>query len=143
MYHELRHQFTGDTVSGWSDITDDPGVAAALSGLYGADGWDLVDAWVGLLAEPHAPGASVGPTLSAIVVDQFIRLRDGDAFFFEWDTELDAVRDEIRNTTLRDIILANTNIRPRMLQEGVFFAPEPGGCVRPPDRLGGCEAQAP
>jgi len=41
---------------------------------------DNIDPWVGLLAEDHVAGASVGPSAMAIITNQFTRLRDGDLF---------------------------------------------------------------
>ena len=42
--------------------------------------------------------------------EQFHRLRVSDPLFYEWDPDLSQVLDEIRNTTLTDVILRNTGI---------------------------------
>lgn len=47
------------------------------------DSVDQIDLWIGGLAEIAIEGALLGPTLGAIVSDQFARLRDYDRFFYE------------------------------------------------------------
>ena len=55
-------------------------------------GWDS-------LLKPIVPNAAVGPTLIAILKDQFERLRDGDRFWYE--AYLDpATLSVVQNTTL-------------------------------------------
>ena len=64
----------------WREVTGDARLAAELGRLYG-DVED-VDAWVGLLAEGAERG-EFGETLAAVLVDQFVRLRSGDRFFYD------------------------------------------------------------
>jgi len=100
----------------FSDITEDADLAQDLAEVYGHI--DSVDLWVGGLAEDHLPGSSVGETFSAILVDQFQRLRAGDRYWYEniWSgTELET----IRSTRLSDVIMRNTQIVG--LQDNVFF----------------------
>ncbi len=86
-----------------------------------------IDLWVGLLAEDHAEGSSLGETSTLIIADQFERLRDGDRFYFE-NTMTDDEICEIESTTLADIIERNTN--NSSLQANVFFfAPTIAGTV--------------
>ena len=77
-----------------------------------------IDFWIGSLAEDHVPGASVGPSIHAVIKDQFERLRDGDRFwyqnFFTGDLLL-----EIEGTRLIDIIRRNTDIGSEV-QDNVF-----------------------
>ncbi len=103
-----------------------PGAAAAgivtkLEALYGDI--NLVDAFVGMLAEDHLPGSNVGPLLNAIIGNQFARLRDGDSFFYTGDAflqlpEVKAVLD-IDNVSLANVIRWNTGVHG--LQDNVFF----------------------
>jgi hypothetical protein len=61
-----------------------------------------------LLAEDLKPGSSVGETVSAVLVDQFGRLRTGDRFYYENQfspTEIAA----LETVQLSDIILRNTD----------------------------------
>jgi peroxidase len=60
----------------------------------------------------------MGETFTAILVDQFTRLRDGDRFWYQYSLPNRLVRD-IENTSLADIIRRNTELTK--LQENVFF----------------------
>jgi hypothetical protein len=78
-----------------------------LQNLYGSV--DNIDLWIGVLAEDHLPGKSVGKTLHEMLKAQFEKLRDGDFYFYLNDPYLPAnVRDRIRNTTFSDVIRRNT-----------------------------------
>jgi hypothetical protein len=74
-------------------------LADALQEVYGSV--NNIDLWVGCLAEDHADGASVGPLVSAIVSDQFERLRDGDRFWYENQFTGDQLDDLHRPPPLR------------------------------------------
>ncbi len=52
-----------------------------LEVLYGADGLDNIDLWVGGLLETTVMGP--GPLFKKIIKEQFLRLRNGDRFWFE------------------------------------------------------------
>jgi hypothetical protein len=122
----LKKHFLGVTVSSMTDISTDPDTVARLTEAYGAGGATIVDPWPGLMAEDHFPGASVGPTLRAMFIDQFSRLRNGDAYYYEFDTDLDSkTRAQIKQTRLRDIILRNTNIPAALLTTGSAFFVDP------------------
>jgi hypothetical protein len=54
-------------------------LAARLKAIYGKP--SAVDAFVGLMSEPHVPGAELGELQLAIMTKQFQALRDGDRFF--------------------------------------------------------------
>ncbi len=102
------------------------GVARAYGATNGHDNVNLVDAWVGGIAEDHVPGTDVGPLVEASLIQQFTAVRDGDRFWFTRDSGL--TPDELNfvdNVTLADIIEADTGITN--LQSDVFLAavPEP------------------
>jgi peroxidase len=84
---------------------------------------DEVDAFVGMLSEPHVPGTQFGELQLAIWTQQFEALRDGDRFFYLNDPVLAAIRHlygiDYRQT-LAAIINANTEIRS---QPDVFTVP--------------------
>lgn len=44
---------------------------------------DNIDLWVGGLAEDHVPNSSLGETFHKIVREQFLRIRDGDRFWYQ------------------------------------------------------------
>ncbi|NND98676.1 MAG: peroxidase [Pirellulaceae bacterium] len=124
-YNSTREAYGLDRVESFDDITSNEDVATNLQSLYGDV--DNIDLWVGLMAEDHTADGSLGETATAIIADQFERLRDGDRFYYENTMSDQAIR-EIENTTLADIIQQNTNIDS--LQSNVFFfAPEITGTV--------------
>lgn len=116
-YNSMRAAYGLPRVKTFADITSDPTVQAKLQQLYGSV--DNIDAFVGALAEDHAPGADVGPLTKAVLVNQFTRLRDGDRLFYLNQfsgTQLQAL---LANTSLAKIIERNTGITN--LQSNVFY----------------------
>lgn len=124
-FNTMRQDFGLAPVASFGDITSDPVLAAALGSVYSSV--DEIDPWIGLLAEDHLAGASVGETLAAILVDQFTRLRDADRYFYAWDSDLDDLRAEIDGTLLSDIIMRNTDIAS--IRANVFVVPAPAGAL--------------
>jgi hypothetical protein len=99
-------------------------LAARLRAIYGSV--DRVDAFVGMIAEPHAPGASFGELQLAIWQKQFQALRDGDRFFFGNDPGLSSIRQRFGidfRRNLGDIIALNTDIPRAELAPNVFLVP--------------------
>lgn len=115
-YNTTREAYGLSRVTRFDQITSDPAMQAKLASTYGSV--NNIDLWIGGLAEDHLPGSSVGETFSAILVDQFVRLRDGDRYWYELSLPRDLVN-EINDTSLADIIRRNTDITK--LQENVFF----------------------
>ena len=74
-YNDVRADFRLPPVRSFSQITRNSQLAAKLQSLYGDV--NRVDAWVGILAEDHLPGSSVGPTANAVITDQFLRCVTG------------------------------------------------------------------
>lgn len=103
----------------FDEITSDPDLARTLEDLYG----DIedVDLWVGGLAEDHVADSFVGETFWTIIRDQFLRLRDGDRFWYERVFSGAELR-EIQATRLADVIRRNTRIR-REIPDDVFLVP--------------------
>ncbi|MEM9303739.1 MAG: peroxidase family protein [Pseudomonadota bacterium] len=100
----------------FADISSDPEVVERLARTYATP--DDIDLWVGALAEDPVPGAPVGELHRAMLVDQFVALRDADRFWYE--RVLDGrQRREVERTTLADIIRRNTTIGDE-LQNDVF-----------------------
>lgn len=115
-YNTVRESMGLPRVASFADITSDTELQANLQQLYGSV--DNIDLWVGALAEDHVPGASVGPTLRAIISDQFERLRDGDRFWYQ-NTFSGRALKQLESTTLADVIRRNTDLTN--LQQDVFF----------------------
>lgn len=127
-YAALRQALGLKPVRQFADIDADPQVSARLASAYA--NVDAVDAWSGLLAEPHARGAMVGHTLQRLIADQFIALRDGDRYWYQNWMPLD-LRSEIEATRLADIIRRNTDIGSE-IADNVFLVRsdqplQPGG----------------
>lgn len=127
-YNEVRRNFHLKPARKFSDITPDRKLQKKLEGIYG--NVEKVDAWVGGLAEPHLPEALVGETNSAVLRDQFVRLRDGDRFWYQHHLNKELQR-LVEDQSLSKIIHRNTKIG-RELPENVFVlkGPPPGGGPR-------------
>ena len=80
-YNQTRVDFGLAWVTSFDQITSDPELAGRLEQLYGSV--DNVDAWIGILAEDHVTGSSLGELGRTILIDQFSRLRNGDRFWYE------------------------------------------------------------
>lgn len=116
-YNEIREHFGIGRVTRFDQITKDKKIRRALRNTYGDV--DKIDAWVGMLAEDHAAGASIGKTMLVVLEEQFLRLRDGDRFWYENIFSDHTIR-FIEGQTLAEIIKRNTQISN--LQDNVFFA---------------------
>ena len=104
----------------FDQLSSDPETAAAFEKAYGSI--DAVDLWAGGLAEDHAPGAIIGPTFGEIIGDQFTALRDGDRYYFENQKFDRQTLNEIKGTTLSDLILRDTDTT--VMQSDAFVATE-------------------
>lgn len=114
-YNTVRQSYGLSRINSFADITSNPELQASLEQLYGSV--NNIDAFVGILAEDLEPGSSVGKTVGAILEEQFLRLRDGDRFYFE-NTLLPQEANLIRQTTLSDIIQRNTDTT--IIQDNAF-----------------------
>jgi peroxidase len=120
-YNDIRVAFGLPAATSFAQITGDPGKATALADAYASV--DDVDAWVGLLCEPHAQNAMVGETLQRVLTDQFVRLRDGDRFWFEIYLP-PSLADEVNTTLLSDIINRNMHGPASMRTDVFMMSPE-------------------
>ena len=113
-YNTCRKAYGLGEYSSFSEITNDLGVPLKLKTIYGEV--DNIDPWIGGLAEDHLEGAQVGPLVSAALIDQFCRLRDGDRFWWQNDNAfncegpLHQFVNDIEEITLGKIIKRNTDI---------------------------------
>src|SRR5437764_6027517 len=116
--NSMRAAYGLPRVTSFAQITSDVQVQQKLQQLYGSV--DNIDAFVGALAEDHAPGADVGPLTKAVLVNQFTRLRDGDRLFYlnqQWTSEEQSILQQ--GNSLSKIIKNNTGISN--LQSNVFY----------------------
>lgn len=115
-YNAVRKAYGLSPLASFAQITSNTELQQTLKSLYGSV--DNIDLWVGMLAEDHAAGASVGQLAKTVIADQFQRLRDGDRF---WYQRVFAGRtlSDLESTTLADVIKRNTTITN--LQSNVFF----------------------
>lgn len=115
-YNATRVALGLPKVTDFSQITKNVGLQQTLRSLYG--GVDNIDLWVGALAEDHVKGGSVGPTMRALIVEQFGRLRAADRFWYE-NTFTGVELQTLRGTKLSDVIARNTKLTT--VQKDVFF----------------------
>lgn len=117
-YNQCRVDYGLKKKTSFGQITDDPEIQSRLKKAYGSV--NDIDPWVGGLAEKPHRKAIIGEFFYTVVRDQFIRLRDGDRFWYEHDPAFSKAEvAQLRKTRLSDVIKRNTNIK--RLQKNVFF----------------------
>lgn len=85
---------------------------------------DDIDLYTGALSEKPIKGSVLGPTLTCLILDQFIRVKQGDRFWFENFQNPQAFTpeqlDEIRKTSLASVICENADnlemIQPKVME---------------------------
>ena len=126
-YNLIRQSYGLEAVVTFAEVSSDTSVQRTLEDIYDAVG--QLELWPAGLAEDHMEGAMLGETFHAIIVDQFIRLRDGDRFWYENDPYFltnKEILNELRETTLADIIRRNTPIDDE-IPDDAFTLATPGG----------------
>ena len=106
-HNQVRRAYGLRRARDFSEVSADVRVQARLSNVYASV--DDVDAWVGGLAEDAVPGALVGETVRAVLIEQFEALRDGDRFWYAIHLPPELVR-LVEQVTLADVIRRNTQI---------------------------------
>ena len=108
----------GETVTAVRRTT----TAARLKAVFGAV--DAVDAFTGMVSEPHVAGTEFGELQLAMWTTQFEALRDGDRFFYANDPVLEEIADvhgvDFRRT-LAEVIVDNTEMTDADLASNVFL----------------------
>lgn len=124
---------TDDATHGFDQITSDPNVQALLEQAYatmlfqngvptGLNAGDI-DPFIAGIAEDHIQNSDMGPLFTAILKNQFERIRDGDRYFFSnEDFNHEEIKLLLDGNTLARVIQSNTGIPDRDLQQNVFFA---------------------
>jgi len=128
-YNDAREAYGLRPARRFSDITRNRSLQNRLEQTF--DSPADVDLWTGGLCEDHARDAMVGETIQRILSEQFVRLRDGDRFWYQnyLDRELQSL---IERQTLAAIIRRNTEIS-REISDNVFLVPasvQPAGVRR-------------
>lgn len=114
--NQVRRDLGMQAYDNFDEVTSDATVAAKLKSVYASV--EDIDLWVGGLAEDHVANAMIGETWLVIIRDQFVRMRDGDRFFYLAYLPPPLV-DYVNGLTLARVIRANTAIGNE-LPENVF-----------------------
>ncbi|XP_069723286.1 dual oxidase 2 isoform X3 [Phaenicophaeus curvirostris] len=117
-YNRARERFGLQPLQNWSDLAPhmEPQVLEEVAALYGNN-------TSGLELLPGGMLEASGSLFSAIILEQFVRLRDSDRYWFENTKSglftVEEVRG-IRNITFHDVLAAVTRTDPADLQPNVF-----------------------
>uniref|UniRef100_A0A1B0D2R3 Uncharacterized protein n=1 Tax=Phlebotomus papatasi TaxID=29031 RepID=A0A1B0D2R3_PHLPP len=120
-YPEWRRKCGLSGADTWQEMREIVGSDATkrLQKLYQRP--DDVDVYTGALLESPVNDSLVGPLLLCMLGDQFVRLKEGDAFWYErthgFQRFSPAQRQEIRKTTLAGVICANADAVDRTQKE--------------------------
>ncbi|MEL7538240.1 MAG: peroxidase family protein [Pseudomonadota bacterium] len=119
-YNTLRAGLGLAPRAGFSEVTTSLALQDRLAAIYPTV--DNMDAWVGGLAEDPVAGSMLGETFHTIVRRQFLRLRDGDRFWYERSLS-DAEFADVAGVRLADIIRRNTSIDDEISDDVFVVAP--------------------
>ena len=134
-YNTVRKCFGFPMLTNISEINKElyaehPEIFKTLEKEYGGDLMNI-DLFVGGMLESSG---DPGPLFSKIILEQFLRLRDSDRFWFEntenglfTETEIAA----LRKLKLSEIIISVTDINRGDIQENVFFFKSGDPCPQP------------
>ena len=135
-YNTLRVGLGLKNKTQWEDITLDANVIRILKELYGSNGLNDIDAFVGGLAEEHVEGGSVGELFAHIIADQFYRLRNGDRHWYEnvgVEGNAELIPTIVQDAKMSTVIQRNSNLTRddrvwgnghRLGARSVFLIPE-------------------
>lgn len=126
-YKTVRAAYHLEPRSSFENISDalsisEPDLFDRLKKLYRNQ--SNLDLYVGGLLEIDESTSVVGETFAAIIVEQFMRLRDGDRFWFENTANglFNASEvAEIKRVTLYNVIVETTDLRDDEIQANVFY----------------------
>ncbi|XP_038562804.1 dual oxidase 1 isoform X2 [Micropterus salmoides] len=134
-YTEVRKALDLPPVETFEDLnpgltSTNPQLLHNVAELYNRDISKLELFPGGLLESLDGPG----PVFSAIILDQFERIRNGDRFWFE-NKQNGLFTDEeiqlIRNVTFHDVLVAVTSAEATEIQKNVFFWKDGDPCPQP------------
>ena len=119
-YNAVRIAYGLRPARRFSDVTPDRDLQHRLATVFEDPG--NMDLWTGGLCEPHVREAMVGETFHRILRDQFIRLRDGDRFWYQNDLNPN-LQQLIERQSLAIIIRRNTEISREIPDNAFLVAP--------------------
>ncbi|NXC82970.1 DUOX2 oxidase, partial [Cercotrichas coryphoeus] len=128
-YNQVRQHFGLEPLQNWSNLAPhlEPQVLQKVAALYANN-------VAGLELLPGGMLEADGSLFSTIILEQFVRLRDGDRFWFE-NTKNGLFTEEeireIRNTTFHSILTSVTYAKSTDLQPHVFIWREGNPCPQP------------
>ncbi|NXG16772.1 DUOX2 oxidase, partial [Grallaria varia] len=128
-YNRARERFGLKPLQNWSSLGThlEPRVTGEVAALYASD-------VAGLELLPGGMLEANGSLFSTIILEQFVRLRDGDRFWFE-NTKNGLFTEEeireIRNTTFHSILAAVTYASSTDIQPNVFIWRMGDPCPQP------------
>lgn len=134
-YNSARDYFGLEPITGWQDINPklyqiNKQLFDDLAELYSNDTSKL-ELLPGAMLECYG---DPGELITAITMNQFLRLRDGDRFWFEHKRNGLFTTDEIskiKNTSFHDVILAVTSAEFGDIQQNVFTWVDGDPCPQP------------
>ncbi|CAG8458196.1 5008_t:CDS:2 [Cetraspora pellucida] len=110
---------TQDSVNCFNVITNNMTIATKLQKIYGKV--NQIDAVIGMFAESKGQTTPLPPTITAIIKEEFLRKRSTDRFWYEGSKYTNDEIELIKQATMRDIIMRNTEIQD--IQVNPFKSP--------------------
>ncbi|NXF10271.1 DUOX2 oxidase, partial [Smithornis capensis] len=128
-YNQARERFGLKPLQNWSNLAPhvEPQVLQNVAALYAKD-MARLELLPGGMLEAN------GSLFSTIILEQFVRLRDGDRFWFENTKNglfSEEEIEEIRSTTFHNVLAAVTYANSTDLQPNVFVWREGDPCPQP------------
>lgn len=134
-YNTARKAFKLPEIREWKDINskkfeETPELLALLISAYKGD-LKEIDVYIGGMLESEG---QPGELFTAVIIDQFNRIRNADRFWFEnLESGIFTAEEiaELKKVTLWDIIVNTTNINPEAIQKNVFMFRDGDPCPQP------------
>lgn len=121
-YNDLRQAYGLSRITDFASLPTSSANQIKFEALY--DSVDDIDPWAMGISETHLPNSSLGPLFFRIIKTQFDALKNGDRFWFENDPALSSSEiATIKNTSLRDIMIRNTQYSSSNFNANVFIIP--------------------
>lgn len=109
---EIIDRFNFNPTTG-TNFNDEQATAFMLNDTgapTGADAFNLIDTWIGGLAEAHVPGGILGSTFDLVFTNQMEALINGDRFYYLVRLFGQQFSEEVGNGQFKDIVERNTGL---------------------------------